>query len=169
MKKTKKIALGGIMCAMCIVIMLIGAILGVGVYVAPMIAGLCLIPTGEKYGAKYHALLWITTSVLALLVVPDVEESLMFFALFGLYPIVYPYFSRLKNPIRIILKLLYFNAVIVGIEYLIITFFVPETLGVTMAIILVALGNFTFLLYDRLIPKADRILEKNIGKLIRKF
>ena len=40
MKKTKAIALGGIMSAMCVVIMLLGAVIGVGVYVAPMIAGI---------------------------------------------------------------------------------------------------------------------------------
>lgn len=169
MKKTKAIALGGIMSAMCVVIMLLGAILGIGIYVAPMIAGICLIPTGEKYGAKYHALLWITVSVLSFLVVPDVEESMMFLALFGVYPIIYPYFQRLANPWRVIVKLVYFNAVIVAIEYLIITFFVPDTLTFPMAALLLGLGNFTFILYDRLIPRADRLLERNIGKLIRKF
>jgi hypothetical protein len=169
MKKTKAIALGGIMSAMCISIMLIGAIIGVGIYVAPMIAGICLIPTGKKYGTKYHALLWVTVSVLSFLVVPDVEESLMFSLLFGAYPIFYPYFEKLASPLRIILKLVYFNVVIIGVEYLLIAFFVPEDLGVPMAVVLILIGNFTFLLYDKVIPKAERLLEKSIGRLIRKF
>ena len=169
MKKTKPIALGGIMSAMCVVIMLVGAIIGVGVYVAPMIAGLCLIPTGRKYGVRYHALLWITVSVLSVLIVPDIEESLMFFVLFGFYPIAYPYFMKLPRIVRFIAKLVYFNAVILVIEYLIITFFVPETLSFPMAIFLLGIGNFTFILYDKIMPKADRLLEKNIGRLVKKF
>lgn len=169
MKKTKAIALGGIMSAMCVVIMLLGAVIGVGVYVAPMIAGICLIPTGKKYGIKYHISLWAIVSILSLLIVPDVEEGLMFLCLFGFYPIVYPYFQRLTKFPRIIVKLAYFNAVVIAIEYLIITFFVPETLGLPMALALIAIGNVTFLLYDKIMPKTDRLLEKNIGKLVRRF
>ena len=169
MKKTKAIALGGIMSAMCIAVMLLGAVIGVGVYVAPMIAGICLIPTAKKYGVGYHASLWLVISVLSLLIVPDVEEGLMFFCFFGLYPIVYPYFQRLPKILRIIVKLAYFNVVVVAVEYVIIHFFVPDEIGLPLALLLLAIGNVTFLLYDRIIPKADRLLERNIGKLIRKF
>lgn len=169
MKKTKAIALGGIMSAMCVVIMLLGAVIGVGVYVAPMIAGICLIPTGKKYGTKYHVSLWVIVSILSLLIVPDVEEGLMFLCLFGFYPIVYPYFEKLPKLPRILIKLVYFNAVIVAIEYVVTAFFVPETLGLPLALALIAIGNVTFLLYDKIIPRTDRLLKKNIGKLIRKF
>jgi hypothetical protein len=93
----------------------------------------------------------------------------MFSLLFGAYPIFYPYFEKLARPLRIILKLVYFNVVIIGVEYLLITFFVPEDLGVPMAVVLILIGNFTFLLYDKVIPKAERLLEKSIGRLIRKF
>jgi len=169
MKKTKAVALGGIMSAMCVVIMLLGALIGVGIYVAPMIAGICLIPTGKKYGVKYHISLWLVVSILSLLIVPDVEEGLIFFCLFGFYPIVQPYFQKLPRIARIIGKLAYFNIVTVSVEYVVIKLFVPEAVELPFAILLVAIGNVTFLLYDRVIPRSDRLLEKNIGKLIRRF
>jgi hypothetical protein len=169
MKKTKAVALGGIMSAMCVVIMLLGALIGVGVYAAPMIAGICLIPTGKKYGIKYHITLWLVVSVLSFLTVPDVEESLMFFSLFGFYPIVYPYFEKLSRVLSIVAKLAYFNVVVVSVEYLVIKFFLPEAVDIPMASLLWAIGNATFLLYDRVIPRSDRLLDKNIGKLIKKF
>jgi hypothetical protein len=169
MKKTKAIALGGIMSSMCVAIMLLGAMIGVGVYVAPMIAGICLIPTGKKYGIKYHISLWAIVSILSLLIVPDVEEGLMFLCLFGFYPIVYPYFQRLPKLVRILSKLAYFNIVIIAVEYVVITLFVPETLGLPLAFALLAIGNVTFLLYDKIMPKTDRLLERNIGKLVKRF
>lgn len=169
MKKTKAVALGGIMSAMCVVIMLLGALIGVGVYVAPMIAGICLIPAGKKYGVKYHISLWLVVSILSFLIVPDIEESLMFLTLFGFYPIVYPYFQRLSKLPRIIVKLAYFNVVVVSVEYVVIKFFLPEAVDIPMAMLLWVIGNATFLLYDRVIPRSDRLLEKNIGKLIKKF
>ena len=169
MKKTKAIALGGIMSAMCVAIMLLGAVIGVGVYVAPMIAGICLIPTGKKYGTKYHISLWAIVSILSLLIVPDIEEGLMFLCLFGFYPIVYPYFQKLPKLVRILLKLAYFNVVIIAVEYVVINLFVPETLGLPLALVLLAIGNVTFLLYDKIIPTTDRLLERNIGKLVIRF
>lgn len=38
------------MTALCVVLMWPGAILELGVYIAPLFAGLCLIPIGLKYG-----------------------------------------------------------------------------------------------------------------------
>lgn len=169
MKRTKMIALGGIMSALCIVIMLLGAIIGIGIYAAPMIAGVCLIPVGNKYGKKFHSLLWGIVSVLSLIIVPDVEEGLMFLALFGFYPIIYPYFDRLPRILKLLAKLLYFNVVIIAIESLVIYLLAPEAEEPLMMIILWALGNVTFLLYDAVIPRADRLLDKSIGKLIRKL
>ena len=169
MKKTKAVALGGIMSAMCVVIMLLGAVIGVGVYVSPMIAGICLIPTGKKYGVRYHISLWLVVSILSLLIVPDIEEGLMFLCLFGFYPIVHPYFQRLPKIPRIIVKLAYFNVVVLAIEYVVIKFFVPDTVGLPLALSRIAIGNVTIVLYDKIIPRSDRLLEKNIGKLIRRF
>ena len=167
MKQTKRIALGGIMSALCVVIMMIGAIIGLGVYVAPMIAGICLIPTGKKYGKGYHTMLWIIVSILSILLVPDIEEGLMFLCLFGLYPIVQPYFQRLPRIARLIVKLLYFNVVIIAVEAFVMILLVPEAMPPVMMAVLLVLGNVTFILYDAVIPRAERLLDSTLGRIIK--
>ena len=38
--------------AVCLVLMLLGAVLELGMYAAPLLAEVCLVPYGRKYGAK---------------------------------------------------------------------------------------------------------------------
>ena len=75
--ETKRIALCGVMAALSVVILLLGAVLGLGIYLAPVVAGLILVPVGRSYGAKSQIMLWLAVSVLAFLLVPDIEEKLM--------------------------------------------------------------------------------------------
>ena len=167
MKKTKAIAFSGITAALSVVIMLIGGLIGIGAYAAPMISGIILIPAGKKYGKKYHISLWIAVSILSFLIVPDIEEVFLFVFLFGLYPLIRNMFMRLPKFIRFIAKLLYFNTVVITLEWLIIKFFVPEAMSVTLAVTLILMGNFTFVMYDYIIPRAELILYKYFGKVFK--
>lgn len=164
MRKSDMIATCGMTAALSVVIMVVGGILGLGMYISPMIAGLCLLPIGRKYGVKYQWSLWAAVSLLCLILVPNVEENLMYISLFGLYPILYPGFERLPKRLRWICKFLYFNMVVVAVEALIMLVLVPETLGLAMNLILLALGNFTFLCYDFLIPRWELLLQRYFGK-----
>ncbi|MBQ9166597.1 MAG: hypothetical protein IJX71_06730, partial [Oscillospiraceae bacterium] len=92
MKETRKLALGGMMAALSIVILMVGASIGIGTYAAPMLAAPLLSPVGRAMGKKYHVLLWIAVSLLSFLLVADVEQNLMYLCLFGLYPIIRPWF-----------------------------------------------------------------------------
>ena len=111
MKPAKIIAVCGILAAVSIVILLLGAILGIGIYLAPMIAGGSLLLIRRAYGVKYQVILWLAVSVLSLILVPSLEQNLMYLCLFGCYPIFCPYLLGLKKVIRLLVKLLYFNAV----------------------------------------------------------
>ena len=44
MKKTKQIALGGLLAALAVVILLLGSLIPIGTYVAPMLASFLLVP-----------------------------------------------------------------------------------------------------------------------------
>lgn len=158
----KRMANCAIMAALCVVLMVLGAILELGMYAAPLFAGLCFIPIGQKYGLKYHILLYVTASVLCLLLVPNVEENLMFVGLFGWYPIVRPYLRKLPGVLRLAVKLLLFNAAVIAIEWLVMTVLVPEVVGGTLLWILLVIGNITFLAYDFMIPKIETLLSRII-------
>lgn len=165
--KTHEIALGGIMVALSIVILLGGSALGIGMYAAPMLAGLCLLPAGRALGRRMHALLWIAVSLLSLMLIGDMEQNLMYLCLFGCYPIFRPTFQKRMQPLRTLLKLLYFNAVIIAAEAVVLLFFAPEVLGPVMIAVLLILGNLTFLCYDWMIPVFDILMEKRFGKFLK--
>ena len=164
MLQSKVIASCGIMAALSIVIMLLGVALGLGLYVSPMLAGLCLIPIGRQYGAKYQWLLWAAVSLLSFILVPEAEQNLLYLTLFGLYPILRHGFMRLPRQLILLCKLLYFNLVVVAVEALVICLLVPEPMTPVIAIILLAFGNVIFLLYDFIVPRAHLLFEKYFGR-----
>lgn len=166
--ETKRIALCGMMAALSIVVLLLGAVLGLGIYLAPMVAGSLLIPVGHSCGRKYHVMLWLVVSALAFLLVPEIEEDLMFFLLFGCYPIFHTKLNSLPKGPRMILKLLFFNVVFIASELLILLILVPETVGSVYFAMLILLGNAMFLCYDLALPKAIFLLNSSLGKLFAK-
>ena len=58
MRKTEsqKIALCGVLSALSVVVLLVGNVLQIGTYAAPMLASFLLIPVLEDYGKKYALL-----------------------------------------------------------------------------------------------------------------
>lgn len=164
----RRMAICSVTAALGVVLMLLGAVLGLGTYMAPMFVGWCLIPIGKEYGVKYQTMLWIVISLLSALFVANIEQNLMFIFLFGWYPIVRPRIQRLAKLLRFIVKLLLFNVVVISVEAAIITFFVPEAMEAWMAIVLIVLGNATFFFYDFAFPVfellADLYLKKLFGK-----
>lgn len=167
MKHTRAIALCGVTTALAVALMAVGGLLGIGLYAAPMLAGLCLLPAGRHLGLKYHLLLWLAVSALSFFLVPDIEQNLMFLCLFGCYPILRPALQRLPRLPRLLCKLLFFNAVSVALEALVLLVLAPEALEPPLLLLLLALGNLTFLLYDLLIPRAQRLLESRLASFLR--
>lgn len=90
------IALGGLLVALAVVILLLGGALGIGTYAAPILALAILLPLHEEYGSKVALLAWIAVSFLAFLLVPEVELSAIY-AAFGWYPAAQPFFNRLPG------------------------------------------------------------------------
>jgi len=162
---SRRMAFCGIMAALGVVIMLLGSVLGLGMYLAPMLVGLCLVPIGRAYGKKYQLLLWIATSLLCMMLVPNVEQNLMLLCLFGWYPALRPALQKLPFMLRLGLKAALFNAIIIPLELLIMLVLVPEPTGAVFAVLLLILGNVTFLCYDFAIPAFEFIINKYLKKI----
>lgn len=156
----KLVASCGMMTAVCVVLMLLGAVLELGIYAAPMFAGLCLVPLGEKWGRKYQTTLWLSVSLISFLLVPNVEENLIFFGFFGWYPIVRPKLERLPKALKLPVKLIIFNCAICLVEYLCIYLLVPEDMTKLFLLVLLGVSNLVFLLYDSIVPKTDILLKR---------
>ena len=165
-KPAKIIAGCGILTALGVVIMLLGAVIGIGTYLAPLIAGGSLLLVRRTYGVKYQVIAWLAVGILSLMLVPALEQNLMFLCLFGCYPIFWPYLQRLNRVLRLGIKLVYFNAVFISIELLLMLLIVPEAIDSLLFVLLVLLGNVVFLAYDAVLPKLERLMTHLLGKFL---
>ena len=103
MRKTEsqKIALCGVLSALSVVVLLVGNVLQIGTYAAPMLASFLLVPVLEDYGKKYALLLYAVVSLLSLFLVPDKELVLFYVLVLGYYPVLR---VRLNNIRRGVLR-----------------------------------------------------------------
>ena len=157
---TRKIALGGMLAAVCVVIMCLGGLIPVATYVSPMLCCMTQFIV-LRFCGKRLAWTWFSVvSILSLIMGPDKEAALVFAAV-GCYPILKPFLERWN--FGLVLKLAYFNIMII-IVYTIMIYVLGmqdvaaenTEFGVIGLIILFALGNATFILLDRLLS----IMEK---------
>lgn len=175
MRKTEsqKIALCGVLGALSVVLLLVGAALQIGTYAAPMLAAFLLIPVLDEYGPKYALLLYTTVSVLSVLLVPELELAFFYVFVIGYYPVLRQQLARIKSTmLRWIIKLAVFNGATVLVYLLLFALLGPAILdelladGVGMLAALLAAGNLSFWLCDRAVGALTRyyrlILKKKL-------
>ena len=165
MIRTKRLAACSLTVALCTVCMLLGALLELGIYAAPMLSSVALIPIGLKYGKKYQLTAWIAASLLCMILVPNAEQNLLFFGLFGWYPAARTAFQKLKKPLRILVKLLLFNVIIIAVEALVMLVLVPEVMGIGLLAAFLLLMNILMFCFDRLLPLMELLAMRLIKYL----
>lgn len=151
MKNSGKVALGGIVAAIALLVMLVAYFPSL-TYAVPALAGAILIIIVIEISPKWAFLVYLVVAFLALLIC-EKEASILFVSFFGYYPIVKAKLERLHH--RIIewaLKFLLFNGAVVLAYFVIIyLFLIPLDIGFMKEYglpILLALGNVVFLIYD---------------------
>lgn len=156
--KTHQLALCGVMCALALVIMLLGGVISIATFCCPALAGLVLIPLVVDCGKRMALGAWVAISLLSLMLCPNKEAALLFTFL-GYYPVVKWRLDGIKSKWkRRGLKALILNAsiaVMYGLAFYVLRIdqIMTDYQDVTRVslIALVVLGNFTLYLYDRLL------------------
>ena len=166
MRKTEsqKIALCGVLGALSVVLLLVGAALQIGTYAAPMLAAFLLIPVLDEYGPKYALLLYATVSILSVLLVPELELAFFYVFVIGYYPVLRQQLARIKSTLlRWVIKFAVFNGATV-LVYLLLFALLADGAGMLAA--LLAAGNLSFWLCDRAVGALTRyyrlILKKKL-------
>ena len=152
MENTKKIASGAMLCALCLAVLLLGSTFEIGMYALPLFAGIMLMPYGGRYGKKAQFTVFTAVGILSFMLIPNVEQNLIFTGFFGWYPIFYPRINSINKPLRLAVKLLIFNSAVISIELLLIKLLVPEVVGTGFVVVLLLLANLTFIIYDKALP-----------------
>ena len=161
---TKKLALSAVLCALGVVMLLLGSVISALDLTMVAFASIFIFFAVLEMGNPYQYLIYATTSMLSILLLPDKFAAFLYLIFGGIYPILKRFFERLPNVISWVMKLLYFNAVIaamvLGSKYL---FGVDEE---ALEISLFVLGNAAFIVYD---VAMTRLLTMYMLKLRKKL
>lgn len=151
-------AICGVMSALGVCAMLLGGVIPLATYCAPMLASLVLIPVIAEAGRKLALASYVSVAILALLLGPDKEAALLY-ACLGWYPVAKWSLDRMRSRgLRIVVKLGIFNAAI-ALMMLLMTYLLNmqavmvEYLAMSAPLLgmFIVMGNFCMLLFDRLI------------------
>lgn len=174
--RISKIALCGVLSALSVVLLLVGNVLQIGTYAAPMLASFLLIPVLEDYGKKYALLLYAVVSLLSLFLVPDKELVLFYVLVLGYYPVLRVRLNNIRRGVlRWMAKFGCFNAAVVVMYALLIVVLAPPELvqefaaeGTPMLLALLALGNLSFWLCDRALTAITPLYRQRIAPRLKK-
>lgn len=174
--RISKIALCGVLSALSVVVLLVGNVLQIGTYAAPMLASFLLIPVLEDYGKKYALLLYAVVSLLSLFLVPDKELVLFYVLVLGYYPVLRVRLNNIRRGVlRWMAKFGCFNAAVVVMYALLIVVLAPPELvqefaaeGTPMLLALLALGNLSFWLCDRALTAITPLYRQRIAPRLKK-
>lgn len=158
-RKSKRMALCGVMGSLMVTAMLLGDVIPLATFCAPMLAGILLVPVAQEYGNRVAFVLYLAVGVLSLLVSTDPEMSFCFVFMSGPYPMIRNKLGAIRP--RLLgwgIKLVYFSLMLL-IMYGLLYLLFPGVLqlgGMGMAgnvelAVLGGLGLLTFLAYDSLL------------------
>ena len=168
-RATRRIAVSGMMVALCTVILLMGGVIPAATFCGPALAGLLLIPVYIEGGQRMALGAWLAASALGLMLCADKEAALLF-AFLGYYPVLKWRLERIASPgLRVAAKALVMGGAVAAMYALI--FFVLRLdqvladfaeLSRAMLIVTVLLGAVTLALYDRMLTLFSIVYLKRI-------
>ena len=156
-QKSWAMAYCGIVAALCVALMLLGAVIPIAMFIAPAVAGFLVATVCVGCGMQLALTAYAAVSLLALLFVPDKEVALIFVFLLGYYPLAKPKFERIRPAVlRIVCKLLLCNGTVLAM-YGLVFLLVPagsisqelRTTALAVSLATLVMGNVAFVLYDR--------------------
>ena len=159
MRKTPaaRIALGGMLAAVAVVIMNLVGIIPVATFVCPMLSMMILTLVLRFCGKRIGWAWYGAVAILSVLLGPDKEAAAIFVCL-GYYPILKPGIDRMKG--GTLVKFLFFNCVILLMYWALINLFglvqiaqEYRELGLAMTIFTLVTGNVIFFMLDRILAR----------------
>lgn len=163
-----------IMAALGVGLMLVGGLVGVATYAAPLVASAFLIPVIYEFGSGRAWLAWLVTAILSVLLSTD-KEGAFFYVFIGYYPIIRPVFNRIRSRLpRAIVKIAFF-AIVVFAMYALLCFVIKlddvlyeiySEAAYVNAILFAALVA-VLLLYDAAVTAAERVYLQRLRPKLR--
>ncbi len=153
-KKARKTAVAAVLTAFSTVFMLLGSVLPTGQLGFLGIASLFGVAAVVELGVVGGALVAAATAILGLLLVPSETLKILYVVFFGPYPVVKALSEKLKWPLNLIPKIVFFNlGLTLCILFIRVTFFGISWTGKLIPV-LYLLGNVVFIIFDIAVTRA---------------
>lgn len=156
--QARRMALGGVLAALAVVLMTMGGMIPVATYVVPMLCMMILKVVASLCGRRTAWAWYGAVTLLGLLLCPDKEAAAVFGAL-GYYPIVKPGLD--KTRFSWLWKGLLFNGSILLLYWILLNLLGVGDLaeefalmGKAMMAVLLVLGNVVFVLLDLVLGRS---------------
>lgn len=168
-KRTKYLTVSAMLCALGVIFMALGGLIEVLDLSTAVLASLCCVYAMIEMGGVYPWGIWLVTSLLSLILLPQKTPAVFYTLFLGYYPILKAYFERLPRGIGYLIKLVTFHAAL-GLIYLVLRLFLPSELealsGGWLLPLLYALSLVCFILYD---VAVTRLITFYLFKLKKRF
>ncbi len=160
---TYRVALGGVVTAAAIALMFLGSVIPFATFASPAIAGFCVLYFCIEFSKPTAFAVYFSISALALLLIPDKEQALLFACVFGFYPILKQLIeAKTKKTLGLILKFVVFNLSVFLLYYAVVRIFSLDIIlnemkgySLWMLAAMLVMGNVAFYFYDILLTRVS--------------
>lgn len=149
-ERTKMLSLSAMLTALSLVFLLLSAVVPSGRLALVALAGILPAAAVIRFGVSGGLLCYLATGILAVFLLPDKGNALLYLLFFGHYPVVKSLIERLgRLPLEWVLKLAVFN-LLLSVLYFGFTALFAETAPAVADFAPTAflVGNAAFVLYD---------------------
>ncbi len=160
----KASAYGGLGAGLIVVLLLGSSLMPFLEYTIPAACALVIFYIAKECSSKTALICYAAASLLSVLLIPNKEAAILFALFFGYYPVFKQFAERFVKWLGIMIKALLFNAsMILSYVSLIFVFGLHElwediSLGMQYgALVLLAMGNVAFVLFDILLTRAEEL------------
>lgn len=169
-----KVALGGVIAALSLLLMILAGVTSTLVYAIPMITGTLLMMLVVEFGQGFATMIYIAISILSLLILGNKEAAVMYVAFFGYYPILKSLLEKhMRGFVCWIVKYLIFNVAMITSYFIVTKIFMisfedVEAFGKYALLLLLLAGNVLFVLYDIVLTRLVSIYLYKWRKYIKR-
>ncbi len=175
MKKTKLVSLSSLCAALGVVFLYLGSMLDVLDMSAAVLASVIVLFCVLELGYGYAGMVYLTVTVLSLLLLPNKSPAILFAGLFGYVPISKFYLEKKLKAFAWLPKILVFNLI-----FALVIWFFAETMGFTTEntfgippvvyyIAYFVLANVVYILCDILYARLSRLYFCRLRDRIKKY
>lgn len=173
--RSVRLALCSMVVALCTAMMFLTGIIPVGLYAFPALSGIPNLFVVIAFGTGWAWAVYLAVSLLSFLLSADKEAALLYFLLFGCYPVLKAALEgRFSRRVAFLLKFLFFNTAacveffaavkILGVPQDSFTFF-----GISVPWLFLILGNAAFLCYDYALSRLALQYGRKIHQMVSKW